>query len=175
MKSLETNIALLLEKISPADLKLRLLRASPKLLAALPSLGKRPTYSLSYQTRSFDEGAVGDSVRLVVEMALDGLVKGPKDVDPPVPSWYALSRMQREVVEQTLDKCVAEHRANAARLNLRNDRAAGAEYEIADAYKAALEALAFEPLETAGSEWEPLVAREAQPVAKSHVAPKRKR
>src|SRR5262245_39740401 len=144
MKSLESNLAMLLEKIWPADLKLRVIKPSPKLLAALPSTGKRPTYTLSHQTRSFDEGPTGRSIRLIVEMALDGLLNGPKDVDRPVPSWYALSRMQREIVEQTLERLAAEHRANGARRNLVRDHGAQAEYEVADAFRAAIEALAFE-------------------------------
>lgn len=49
--------------------------------------------------KSAPPGANGGSAREVVEMALDSLESGPKDIDPVVPTWYALSRMQREIVE----------------------------------------------------------------------------
>jgi hypothetical protein len=106
MKTFETKLAELVERVAPAELRIRYLATSPKLLELLPSIKGSKHFSVSFQTRSFDEGASGGSVREAVEMALDSLHKGPKDIDPVVPSWYALTRMQREIVEHVLQRHV---------------------------------------------------------------------
>jgi hypothetical protein len=52
--------------------------------------------------------------------------------------------MQREAVEQVLRGCLADHMAKAAMANIARSSAAHSEYSIADAFKAAIEALQFD-------------------------------
>lgn len=159
MKTLEAKLTALVDRVAPAELRIRYIETPAALLKALPGLRKSKTYSVSFQTRSFDEGSVSSSVRSAIEMTLDGLERGPKDVDPVVPSWYALSRMQREIVEQSLKRMAAEHKQRGATLNLATSPDAQVELEIADAFDAALRCLEFEYENEKGTAWEPLAAR----------------
>ena len=158
VKTFESKLAELVERVAPAELRIRCLPTSPKLLELLPSIKSSKHFSISFQTRSFDEGSSGGSVREVVEMALDSLESGPKDVDPVVPSWYALSRMQREIVEHVLHRYVAKHKQRGAAKSLAQDQDATHEYAMADAFQAALACLEFEYENEPGTTWEPLHA-----------------
>lgn len=160
MKTFEAKLTELVQRVAPAELRIRHLITSPKLLELLPSLKGSKHFSVSFQTRSFDEGASSGSVREAVEMALDSLESGPKDIDPVVPSWYALSRMQREVVEHVLQRHVAKHKERGATKSLAQDQDARHEYEMADAFEAALACLEFEYENEPGTVWEPLHARD---------------
>jgi hypothetical protein len=161
MKTFEAKLTELVQRVAPAELRIRHLITSPKLLELLPSLKGSKHFSVSFQTRSFDEGASSGSIREAVEMALDSLENGPKDIDPVVPSWYALSRMQREVVEHVLQRHVAKHKERGATKSLAQDQDARHEYEMADAFEAALACLEFEfeYENEPGTVWEPLHAR----------------
>jgi hypothetical protein len=160
MKNFEKELTALVERVAPADLRIRYLVPSPKLEALLPkSMKGEKHYSVAFQTRAFDESGGGDSIRRAVELVLGSLENGPKDIDPAVPSWYALSRMQREVVEHALKGLVAQHKARAAAKNLAHERDAHTEYEIADAFEAALQCLELEYENEPGAVWEPMQAR----------------
>ena len=156
MKTFETKITELVERVAPAELRIRHVVTPPALLELLPSVKGSKHFSVSFQTRSFDEGAGAGSVREAVEMALDSLESGPKDIDPGVPSWYALSRMQREVVEHVLKRHVAKHKQRGATKSLSQDPDARHEFVIADAFEAALACLEFEYGNEPGTVWEPL-------------------
>ncbi|HMJ15113.1 MAG TPA: hypothetical protein VK524_27050 [Polyangiaceae bacterium] len=167
MNGFEKQLTALVERVAPADLRIRVVKASAELRAVLPdSMNGEQHYTVSFQTRSFDEGGHGGTVREAVELTLDSLEEGPKDIDPVVPSWYALSRMQREVVEQALKGLAAEHKARAAVKNLTHERDAHTEYEISDAFEAALACLEFEYENGPGAAWEPLQARNGPAVHK---------
>jgi hypothetical protein len=108
------------------------------------------SYEVSVQTRSYDElfsgKSVGDAIRSALEGIEDPKVEG--DTDPVVPSWYRVSRMQREIVERTLERHRAEHMARAAEANIRNVVSdAAAEYAIADAFKAAMDTLYYDEVD----------------------------
>ena len=167
MKDFEKRLTALVERVAPADLRIRYDQPSPELDALLPkSLKGGKHYSVSFQTRAFDESGSGGSIRAAIELVLGSLEDGPKDIDPVVPSWYALSRMQREIVEQALKGLCAEHKARGAARNLARERDAHTEYEIADAFEAALRCLEFEYENEPGAVWEPLQARNGPPVRK---------
>jgi hypothetical protein len=167
MKDFEKKLTQLVERVYPAQLRISYGKLLPELEAILPaSMKRRKHYHISYQTRSFDEGASGHTVREAIENTLDSLDNGFKDVDRGLPNWSALSRMQREVVEHTLKGLVAEHKARAAAKNLAHERDAHIEYAIADAFDAALECLEIEYQNEPSTVWEPLQARNGPPVRK---------
>jgi len=122
------------------------------------------TYEVSFQTRSFDQGFIGKTIREVVTSALESIEDAPEgDIDPIVPSWYQLSRMQREFVIQTLRQHSSEHLAAAAAANLAHSRDAEVAYLKADAMIAALNALEVPNVNHDGEllPQEPLQARTA--------------
>jgi hypothetical protein len=159
MTSLESNLATLLEKIWLADLKLRLIK--PRRSCSRPcrrlAIGRPTLFPTRREVLMRGRPAAVSAKSSRWRWTASTRDRRTSTVRP-VPSWYALSRMQREIVEQTLERLAAEHRANAARKNLLRDQGAQAEYGVADAFRAAMEALAFEPLNVPGSEWEPLAA-----------------
>lgn len=154
MRSLEATLTTLLEKVAPGELKV----AVPR-FAVLQDLDR---CEVSFRTRGYDEVFCGKSIREAAEMALESLEDPPAgDVDPIVPSWYRLSRMQRQFVEQTLKGLLADHMARAASLNIARSPQAHAEYAMADAFQAALVALEFDDVDEhlAPLPVEPLQAR----------------
>jgi hypothetical protein len=157
MRSLEAVLKELVDRVSPGDVRLNVPRPA--------WMREYASYEVCIQTRSFDEcfsgKTIGDAIRSAAEGVAEPIVEG--DRDPIVPSWYRASRMQRELVERTLERHRAKHMANAAAANIANNSSvAQAEYAMADAFKAALMALEYEdndeqhgPLEK-----EPLAARD---------------
>jgi len=140
MRTLDKTLATLLEKVSPGELKI----AVPR-FAVLQDVAR---YEVSFRTRGYDEVFCGKTIRQAAEMALESLEDPPEgEVDPIVPSWYRLSRMQRQVVEQTLKRLLADHMAGAASLNIARSPQAQAEYAVADAFQAALAALEFDDVD----------------------------
>lgn len=139
MPPLEEILQKLVNHVSPGEVRLNVSR-----VAWMRDL---ECYEVSIQTRSYDEGFTGKTIAEAIRSAAEGMEKPPSegDIDPVVPSWYRVSRMQREVVERTLERYRARHMANAAAANIANNtNEARAEYAIADAFKAALESLEYE-------------------------------
>lgn len=109
------------------------------------------SYEVAIQTRSYDElysgKTIGEAIRSAVDEYEDA-TRPEGHTDPVVPSWYRVSRMQREVVERTLERHRHEHMARAAEANIRGARAdATAEYAMADAFKAAIDTLYYDEVD----------------------------
>jgi hypothetical protein len=157
MRRLEAVLKALVDRVSPGDVRLNVSRAA--------WMRDGTSYEVSLQTRSFDEITSGETIGEAIRMALDVLEQPPVegDTDPFVPSWYRVTRMQRELVERTLERCHAKHMARAAAANIAHAAAvAQAEYAMADAFKAALASLEFEDTDghQEALEKEPLAARD---------------
>ena len=122
---------------------------------------------------------MSDTVRDAVFSALQSLEDAPDgDIDPIVPSWYQLTRMQRQFVTQTLRRHLAQHMAAAAEANLVRSRAAEGEYLQADSFKAALDALEVTNTNVEGDlvPQEPLQARAvAEPERDTELQARRRR
>jgi hypothetical protein len=139
MRKLESVLKELVDRASPGEVRLNVPRSA--------WMREYASYEVSIQTRSFDEiftgKTIGDAIRSAAEGMAEPAVEG--DRDPVVPSWYRVSRMQREIVQQTLERHRARHMANAAAANIANSPVvAQAEYAMADAFKAALAVLDYE-------------------------------
>ncbi|RLB55849.1 MAG: hypothetical protein DRI90_19165 [Deltaproteobacteria bacterium] len=167
MKSLEVLLQELINKVSPAEVRLGIPR-----YAAIREVAD---VELSFRTRGWDEGFCCKSIRGVVEDALHSLEDAQDgDSDPVIPSWYRVSRMQRQVVNQTLKQRAAEHMARAAEANIASrTTASAAEYAMADAFEAALDALMFDNADNDGEvlPQERLEPREPEPQTDQPVTP----
>lgn len=156
MRSLAKDLTTLVEKVSPADVRLRVPRHA--------FLRETGGFEVSLLTRGFDECFGGKTIREAVDSALYDVENPPEGSgDPFVPSWLRLSRMQRELVEHTLRRLAEKHMARAAAANIGAGPKAQADYAMADAFRAALDALAFDDTDdhSAPLEHEPLEARTA--------------
>jgi len=92
------------------------------------------------QTRSEGMAFVAKTIRLAAENALDWLDEEPGP-DPIIPTWGRTTRHQRQAVIQKLRASAARHMAAAARAQIAKDPIAAAEYELADAFTAAVQEL----------------------------------
>ena len=133
MKSLHAALNALVDLVTPGEIKLSKSRLLP---------GESLAYDLAVRTRAFNESYTGGTVRETVLDALWGL-QNEVDIDPFVPAWHLLSRMQRELVLQTLREILARHLAAAAEANLAHSRDAEMAYLKADAFQAAIDQLAI--------------------------------
>jgi hypothetical protein len=141
-RSLEKTLSELVRLAAPGELRLTVPVWARKL--------KQTEYTVSITTRGCHEGFGGATVAPAAETAL-GILTGPNpDIDPIVPRWYALGRMARQVVEQVLHRALAEHLERAALAKLAGTGDAHVEYEVADAFNAALDALHVDPLDPEG-------------------------
>lgn len=104
------------------------------------TLDGKKGYELTLDTRESKISWHADTLAEVVDDTHD---EPAPDEDPIRPAWRRLTRMQREVVTRTLEKLAARHMARAAAAKIASDASAFAEYELADAFHAACEALQF--------------------------------
>jgi len=157
MRSLESALTALVDRTSPGVVRLGIPKHA--------WMREYASYEVSIQTRSYDDMFSGKTLGEAIRSALDAFedpAKPEGDIDPVVPSWYRVSRMQREIVQRTLERYRAEHMARAAEANIRNaSSAAAAEYAMADAFKAAIDTLYYDEVDEhhAPLEQEPLQAR----------------
>lgn len=139
MRRLDAVLKELIDRASPGDVRLNVPRSA--------WMREYASYEIAIQTRSYDEIFTGETISDAIRSAADAMAQPPVegDRDPIVPSWYRVSRMQREFVQRTLERHRAKHMANAAAANIANSLVvAQAEYAMADAFKAALAALDYE-------------------------------
>ncbi len=143
MRSLESVLAALVDRASPGVVRLGVPKHA--------FMREHASYEVAIQTRSYDELYSGTTVGEAIRSAMDSFEDSTRpegDTDPVVPSWYRVSRMQREVVERTLERHRHEHMARAAEANIRGARAdATAEYAMADAFKAAIDTLYYDEVD----------------------------
>lgn len=100
---------------------------------------KASCYELEIATRGSTIIIVNPDLEDSIHVALHDLKSG--ELDPVRPAWSRVSRLHREVVIRTLEGIEARHMARAAKGKLGSKHAAGAEYQIADAFHAALSVL----------------------------------
>ena len=105
----------------------------------------RDAYEITVQTRECPITFVGDTIDEVATDALS-FMDDPEE-DPVVPHWSRCSRMQRQVVVQTLREHAARHMARAAEAKVTHSTAALGAYEVADAFQAAVEMLDHDDLD----------------------------
>jgi len=97
-------------------------------------------YELEIATRGTTTTTVTDDLDELIQIALEDFSSGDR-IDPVTPAWSRVSRHHREVVIRTLQRFEAAHMARAAKAQLGAKHSAAAEYEIADAFAAALAVL----------------------------------
>lgn len=143
MRSLEAVLTALVDRTSPGVVRLGV----PKHAFTR----EYASYEVAIQTRSYDELYSGKTIGDAIRSALDEYEDATRPeghTDPVVPSWYRVSRMQREIVERTLERYRHEHMARAAEANIRgNGSEANAEYAMADAFKAAIDTLYYDEVD----------------------------
>lgn len=133
----DTALLKLIDHVSPASVCL----TKPKYAV----IDQRRGIELTVITREAPIVFAAETIAAVAAEALDGL-DAPRE-DPFVPAWSRLARIQRQVVVQTPREHSARHMAQVARAKLGNSGAAFAEYQIADAFSAAVDALDHEDVD----------------------------
>jgi hypothetical protein len=143
----ETTLTKLVDHVSPGSVKL----TKP----TRPVLGRR-AIELTVVTRQSWVTFMGDTIGAAAAEALESLTYPGED--PFVGSWAALTRMQRQLVVQTLREHGARHMALAAAAKIGNEPAAYAAFEMADAFIAAVDALDYDDLDDDNPTREALIA-----------------
>lgn len=128
VKGFELELVKLIDAASPGRIELS--RTKPIFD------GGRTGFSVTLETRSTTCQYLDEGLAEIVDVALHDLESGEED--PIRPMWHRLSRFQREAVTRLLDMFAAKHMARAARARLGAGRSAAAEYDLADAFHAAL-------------------------------------
>lgn len=128
---LETQLTKLIDRVAPGNVTLCRSR--------LTFEGKH-WYELTLDTR---ESKMSWHAATLAEVVNDAEGEPGPEEDPIRPAWRRLTRFQREVVSRTLQELGSKHMARAAAAKVASDRSAYAEYELADAFHAAVEELDF--------------------------------
>lgn len=131
------------------DLEMQLTKIVDHIAPGNVTLNKsRLGYELSVDRRDAKMGWVTKSIGDVVASAAED-IESPDD-EKIIPAWRRLTRMQREVVTRTLRELESRHMAAAAVAKIARSPSAFAEYELADAFRAAGEELDFLELDEDG-------------------------
>lgn len=133
----ETALAKLVEHLSPGSITI----TKPKYSV----LKQRTAYELTALTRESSITFVADSIAEVARDAFDAMTDGTED--PIVPAWSRLSRYQRQIVVQTLREHAARHMARAAEAKITCAPSSYTDYEVADAFQAAIATLDYDDLD----------------------------
>lgn len=130
---LGTQLVALIDKVAPGSVSLSRTR--------LPLYDGKPGFEVTVDTRGGKSSWITDTLEESLQCAAED-VDSPAE-DPMRAAWRNLTRMQREVVMQTLRAAAAKHMAEAAEANIAHSPEAHSAYALADAFHAAGEALDF--------------------------------
>lgn len=135
----EQRLAGVIEKLSPGRLGFTKARTV---------VNEACRYDVEIDTRGSKISFVVESLTEGLDVVTDALESGEED--PIRPAWRNLSRFQRELVRRTVAELAEKHMALAAAAKVRRDASAYAEFEIADAFHAAVQELDFEEVDARG-------------------------
>jgi hypothetical protein len=127
----------LLEKVAPGSITISRPRFAVR--------ERSNEVELSVRTREVTSSFTSQTVREAVDDALECLTD---EEDPYMPPWRGLTRMQRDVVVNTLRELSSKHMAAGAEAKIaRDERRAFVNFELADAFSAAADELYVEEVD----------------------------
>lgn len=158
----EALLAEVLRRIDPAELRLMVPRFA--------FVRERAAFELTATTRDCTISWDGKTIAAAAREALEYLET--PDPDPFQPAWRRCSRMARHVVRNVLLQHAARHRELAASAKVAGTQSSAADFEIADAFFAAISELDHEDIDDDGAllQDEPLAAPRTTEEALSALA-----